>query len=243
MYRFDKNNPTPLYYQIVEIVKDKIRNKELNPGDPLPTEQWFSEQYDVSRVTIRKAMSELILLGIIERVRGKSPVVAMPKYNRKFVRLNGLHEEMQNSGMTPTSEISDVVYRPAQGIVAKNLHVEEGEKVLSFRRLRFADGIPFADQIIYLREKFCPDFDPQCLTNQSLYAILENEYGLKIDYADQTLSVKRPNLKQMEDLQIHDKLGLMQMKRTTYLDTGEVIEYTEICYVAERYEFSLRLYR
>lgn len=239
----DKTKPIPLYYQIVEDVKRKIDNREFKPGDRLPTEQWISEYYDVSRVTVRKAIEELIAAGAIYRVRGKGPVVSAPKFNRRLQRLTGLHEELTEAGMVSSSRILDVQRIGADGRIARLMGIPDGETILSFRRLRYNNQVPIADQRIYLNESFCRGFDPAVLTDRSLYQILEEEYRLQIDFADQTMSVKIPTRKQVEELDIQDKKSLLCMNRTTYLVTGEVIEYTEISYVADRYEFSIRLYR
>ena len=239
----DKSKPIPLYYQLVEIINGQIARKELGPGDKLPTEQWFSQNYDISRVTVRKALEELIQSGAIERIRGKGPVVASPKLNRKLSRLTGLHEEITESGYQSTSLIFDIEYKQAEGAIARHLHTADGEPVVTFRRLRCLDEVPFADQMIYLRTKFCENFDPKELETSSLYQILENRYHLRIDYADQTLGIKTPTKKQLEDLHLTSPTPLLRMRRTTYLNTGEVVEYTEISYVPDRYELSMRLYR
>lgn len=243
MTKIDKSKPIPLYYQLVEIINQQIARGELKPGDKLPTEQWFSYAYDISRVTVRKALGELIQAGAIERIRGKGPVVSSPKLNRKLSRLTGLHEEIEASGYQSSSRVSNIEYKQAEGIIARNLHTADGEPIVAFRRLRYLDAVPIADQMIYLRTRFCPAFDPLELETSSLYGILENRYRLVIDYADQTLGIKAPSKKHIEDLEVSEKIPLMRMRRTTYLDTGEVIEYTEIFYVSDRYELSMRLYR
>lgn len=243
MASINKTNPTPLYYQIVEDIRSQIKNHQLNPGDKLPTEQWFVEYYHVSRVTIRKALSELMAAEMIERIRGKGPIVAHPKLNRNVTRLTGLQEEISKAGMKSTSVISDIQHIAAQGKITTMMKVDEGEPLIYFHRLRFGDNIPIADQIVYLRECFCKGFNPMDLHEKSFYEILENDYSLEIDYADQTMGVKVPTKRQVEELQLTDKTSLLCMKRTTYLSSGESIEYTEVFYVANRYELSMRLYR
>lgn len=243
MSSIDKANPIPLYYQIVRDISAQIESQKLNPGDKLPTEQWLVEHYNVSRVTVRKALSDLLAAELIERERGKGPVVARPKINRDVSRLTGLQQEIAKAGLKSTSVISDISYITAQGKIAEKMNVREGEPLIRFHRLRFGDDMPIADQIIYLRECFCKGFNPMDLQEKSLFEILENDYGLKIDYAHQTMSVKVPSKRQVEELDLPDKTGLLCMKRTTFLSSGEAVEYTEISYVSNRYELSMTLYR
>ncbi|WP_316980333.1 GntR family transcriptional regulator [Shumkonia mesophila] len=241
--RIDKNKPIPLYYQIADDIKARIAKEELKPGDKLPTEQWLLEVYNVSRITIRRALSELIAAGIVDRVRGRGPVVANRKFNRRVLNLTGLQEELSNAGLVSTSRVSNISRKPGKALDARHLELEDGEMVLSFCRIRYGNGQPIASQVIYLPDALCPGFDPMRLENDSLYRILEDDYGLKIDYANQTLGVKVPSKKQLAALELRDATGLLQMARTTYLDTGRVIEFTEICYVPGRYEISMCLYR
>lgn len=239
----DKSKPIPLYYQIADDIKRRIADDELKPGDKLPTEQWLIEAYGVSRITVRRALSELIADGTVERTRGYGPVVAQPKLNRQVLRLTGLHEELAKAGLAPTSKIHGVARKPAQGTVARQLGLEEGETVLSFHRLRLADGQPIATQVIYMPDALCPGLDPNRLERDSLYRIIEQEYGLVIDYANQTVGVKVPGRRLAEELQLTECVGLLQMSRTTYLKTRQAIEYTQIYYVPGRYEISMSLYR
>ncbi len=239
----DKSKPIPLYYQIADDIKRRIADKELKPGDKLPTEQWLIEAYGVSRITVRRALSELIADGTVERTRGHGPVVAQPKLNRQVLRLTGLHEEMSKAGLAPTSKINAVVRKPAQGVVARQLGLDDGATVLSFRRLRLADGQPIATQVCYLPDALCPGFDPKRLERDSLYRILEQDYGLVIDYANQTVGVKVPGKRLVEELQLGECVGLLQMSRTTYLKSRQAVEYTQIYYVPGRYEIFMCLYR
>ncbi len=239
----DKNKPIPLYYQIADDIKRRIAANELKPGDKLPTEQWLIEAYGVSRITVRRALAELIADGTVDRTRGHGPVVAQPKLNRQVLRLTGLHEEMSRAGLHSTSKIHGIARKPAASAVARLLEVKEGEAVLSFHRLRLADGQPLATQVCYLPCALCPGFDPLRLENDSLYRIMEREYGLVIDYAEQTVGVKVPSKKLCDELKLSDCVGLLQMTRTTFLKTRQILEYTQIHYAPGRYEISMCLYR
>jgi DNA-binding GntR family transcriptional regulator len=239
----NKNHPIPLYYQIFEDIRLQIKNHELNSGDKMPTEQWLTEHYQVSRVTVRKALSELLNAELIQGVRGKGSIVAHPRINRNAASLTGLHEEIAKAGMKPTSIVSDIKRVTAQGKLTEKMGVPEGEPLLSFKRLRLGDNVPIADQTIYLLESIFKGFNPIVLQEGSFYKLAEDEFGLKIDYAEQTIDVKKPTKKQAKELQLADNTSLLRMERTTYLLSGEVVEYTEICYVPSRYKLSMKLYK
>lgn len=239
----DKNKSSPLYFQIYEDISYKVEKNILKAGDRLPTEQRLVEFYGVSRVTIRKALEELILDGIIKREHSKGAVVSSQKPKRNFLKLTSLQSEIINSGMRPSSVISGIQRVAARGTIAANLKVEEGEPLINFHRLRLGNGIPIAVQEVYIREKYCRISDIKNLGDNSLFDTLEQKYGLVIDYADQVLSAKIPTKKQHQELNMTEESALLFMKRTTYLSTGDTLEYAENFYVANRYEWSARSYR
>lgn len=88
----EKNNKYPKYKLIKDYVTDKIESKELVPGQQIPSENEFAHILNVSIITVRKAMSELVNEGIIYRVKGKGSFIAeTPKEenraNSKFLAL------------------------------------------------------------------------------------------------------------------------------------------------------------
>ncbi|MBE6830910.1 GntR family transcriptional regulator [Clostridium sp. KNHs216] len=239
----DKTKPIPLYYQIKEQIKEQIKSGELVPGDKLPTEQWYSQYYGVSRVTVRKTLGELISEGIIERMRGQGPVVSAPKFNRQLGRLTGLHEDLTSSGISATSRILSVKMIQANDVLAERMGIKENEDIISIYRVRYANKQPFAEQKIYLRDRFCHGLDAYQLETNSLLKTLEGTFQLKIAHAEQVIDAVLPTKKQCENLDISDKTPLVRMKRTTFLQNGDAVEYTEIYYVSDRYNFSMKLYR
>jgi GntR family transcriptional regulator len=239
----DKKISLPLYYQIEAQIKQQIRNGQLKLGDKLPTELWFSETYNVSRVTVRKTFSELIAKGIIERVRGKSPTIANSKFNRQTNRLTGLHEALAQNGILATSKLLNVECKKSTDYVMKMLQIGSPEMLIEVQRIRFADGKPICLQTINLREKYCKGLDIKLLEESSLYKILENDLHLEISYAQQTVSSKNASKREAEQLEIKAAGPIMHVKRTTFLSNGESIEFSDNFYAADRYTLSMTLCR
>jgi GntR family transcriptional regulator len=232
-----------LYQQIYDDIKHKIGSGEYREGQALPSEAKLCEIYGVSRVTVRKALEELENAGVIERIRGKGPIVARPKLRRNMSSLGSLQDQIREAGMTPSSVISEIRRVSAEGQIAEILQAQEGEPLVCYRRLQMGNGVPLADQRVYLREKYCPGFDPMDLQTQSLYDILEKRYSLNLNYCDQTITNQRPTAGQIESLHLTNRNSLLFTKRLTVLTNGEPVEYTETAYVPDRYELHMRLYR
>ena len=70
-FSVDKDTPIPLYYQVKKIILDRILSNELSPGEAIPTEKSFCGMYDISRTTVRQAITELVNEGYLYRVKSK----------------------------------------------------------------------------------------------------------------------------------------------------------------------------
>jgi GntR family transcriptional regulator len=239
----DKNLPVALYYQLAEIIKKQIGEHGLNPGDRLNTEKWYEETYGVSRVTVRKAFDYLISKGELSRIKNSSMVVAPKRYGREFNKLKSLFEELEASGISTYSEILESGMVKAEGIAAEKLRLKEGETVLYVSRLRYADSVPLADQRLYINYGLCRGLDPVRLKNESLFRILESEYGLLIAYADQKLRVANAGDRQCRLPGVDSGDSLLLMSRVSYTKDDIPAEYSETLYIPDRYEVSMRLYR
>lgn len=107
----DKSSAVPLYQQLKEILQKKIEN-EMKPGDALPTEPEIEEKYKVSRMTVRRAIDELVIDGLVYKKQGKGTFVREAKIVHDVEKVTSLTEEMQERGMpleTIATDISTIV--------------------------------------------------------------------------------------------------------------------------------------
>lgn len=239
----EKNKTVPLYLQIYHDVCTKVDEGILKPGDSMPTEQNLMDYYHVSRVTVRKALMELINDGIILREYSKSAIIAQKKPRKNMSRLTSLREDIISAGMVPTSMITVVQNIQANVSIAAAMNIPEGEPLIYFHRIRYGNNVPIAVQDVHIREKYCSSYDIKNLGNKSIYDTLEKERDYKIDYADMILSAKMPTKKQSQELDMTSEAPLLFMKRTAYLIDGEALEYAETYYVTSRYEWTVRSFR
>ena len=239
----DKNAAQPLYFQVKEDIKKQIEEQKLKPGDVLPTENWLCQHYGVSRVTIRKTLSELISEGVLVRDHGKAARVASIRFDRYVNRLTGLTEELKMAGIESETSIIKFEKVHADNRIAVKMGLPEGEPLFYINRLRYAAHIPMCEQAIYLRVKCCPTITAQELSDHSLYSLLETKYHQKIDYADQTVYASSPTYRQAALLEMADVSDLLCVERKTMLTDNTCVELTTSYYVASRYKYTMRLYR
>lgn len=241
--KINRRAPQPLYLQVKKDLLNQINSQELNPGDVLPTEEWLCNAYQVSRVTVRKAIEELLRDGVVERDFSKAARVAHKRMTRSLNHLDGLYEELSKNGFKPSSYILRSQQMQADETLAGALGIAAGDPVLYIDRMRYADDQPICQQIIYLNAALCPGLDPKELIRKSLYETLEKQFGLKIDYAKQTIDATTATIKQAALLEMEERSNVLKVTRNTYLKSGACVEYSESFYVACRYHLSMTLYR
>ena len=143
----DTGRSQPLYLQVQAALREAVANRTLRPDDALPPERELAAQFDVSRITIRKAIAGLVAEGVLETRHGSGTYVRT-RVEKNFAQLNSFSQEMRARGKEPSS----VWLSRSEGHVtpeeAMTLRVSPGTRVYRFRRVRRADQEPMSLQPI-----------------------------------------------------------------------------------------------
>ena len=230
----------PLYHQIVSDLKDQINRREMNNGDKLPTEKWLSEHYKVSRVTVRKALEDLIEQGYLEKRPNRGCFVIQPKFEKDLSRMRSLHRELLASGIIPSSKIISYQEVAADPWIGRHLQCEEGDIVLVIKRIRYADDRPFAEQTIYLPKVLFNEFNPWLLRDHSLHDLIEEEYSVPIISSTQTITARMPSKEQVAELDLKAGKPILHIRGTVFTEDDKVCEYSDTYFITDvvRYSFS-----
>ncbi|HID15976.1 MAG TPA: GntR family transcriptional regulator [Candidatus Atribacteria bacterium] len=245
MDKIDRRNPIPLYYQLYERLKKKINNGEFKPGTYLPSENNLAASYNVSRFTVREALSELAREGLIEKIKGRGSLVVPPKNIENLTGLHGFTEEARLSGHTPTSLVIENRLVEVPPIISEKLGLPIGSKILLLKRLRLLDNIPYAVEWAYINTMIDArilkilDMD---MSKKSLYDFFRKTLKLRLLYADETLEVTKPIPETQKLLKISKDACVVKRRRFTYIEDGKCIEYVQSLYRGDRYKFTVRLY-
>jgi GntR family transcriptional regulator len=84
LMRVDRNDHLPLYIQLKNIIEEKIKEEDLNPGDIIPSEKELQQEFGVSRITVRQAIKELENEGLVKKKQGKGTFVSFPKLSHEL---------------------------------------------------------------------------------------------------------------------------------------------------------------
>lgn len=222
--------------EIKEIVKG------LNPGDPISSEREFSEKYDISRMTVRQAINNLVNEGILVRKRGKGTFVAEQKVEQPLSGLTSFSEDMRSRGLKPLTKILSFQQISSDKNIAAKLKIAEGVPVYEVSRLRLADESPMALEISYLPANIITDLTEDTVY-ASLYEYIENELNLQISHATQTLESSLAQKSECSILQIEEGDPVLLIERFSYLQNGEAFEYVKSIYRGDRYKFVIDMKR
>jgi GntR family transcriptional regulator len=147
----DRSSYEPAYAQLVNILSEAIAGGEYQAGDQLPTEAELCAAYDVSPMTVRRAIGILLDRGAVNTARGRGTFVQPLRLSTASFRLSELHDLLRDE--TVTARILEARIMPAGPRAAASLNVPDGTRVVSIRRLLLERGEP----LIYHRESLVYD--------------------------------------------------------------------------------------
>src|SRR5246127_3237672 len=164
-----------LYSKVEEAIATEIAQGEYRPGDQLPTEDALLQRFQVSRITVRRAIQNLVSRGLLEIRRGLGTFVLSPQIEAELTKLTGFVEDMNAAGRKATARVvsQDVVASSAR--VAERLQLARGTKVMRIKRVRLADGTPISFDETYLPLRLGKQIVRNDLRLQPIFTLLEEE--------------------------------------------------------------------
>ncbi|WP_046176163.1 GntR family transcriptional regulator [Domibacillus indicus] len=238
----DKQSPLPIYFQLEHFLRGQIENGELAPGDPLPSEREYAEQLTISRMTVRQAITNLVNAGLLVRQKGRGTFVAEQKLEQKLSGLTSFTEDMKARGMTPRSTLLSFEIIPADKKIAERLALKKHTPVYEMKRIRLADEVPMALETVYISANLVKGLTEKVVAS-SLYRYIEEELGLAIGHAVQSMEAAVANETERTHLLVSKGAPVLLIERNTFLKDGKPLEYVKSSYRADRYKFTIDINR
>ncbi|MGC4945634.1 GntR family transcriptional regulator [Streptomyces sp. DT224] len=213
----------------------------LAPHAPLPSERELMQRYNVSRMTVRRAMERLTQENRVYRVQGAGTFVADPSTISKTLYLTSFSEDIRSRRMKPASRLLVLERAEADLACARDLFLAPGSPVVHLERLRLADGEPMCLENVWLPEALVPGLveegDPQ-----SLYGRLERA-GAAPEQADQMIRATVLGPREAELLSVPAQFPALHVERVTRDIRGRAVERAVSLYRADRYDYRLTITR
>lgn len=234
----NKHSKLPMYAQLFEAITQKIASGELKEGDQLPFERELCLQYEISRTTVRQAMSELEKEGYIKKIHGKGMFVQSQAVTQNLMTIYSFHEEMKRLNKHPSSKIISFKRIKPSSKVAKKLNTEK--TVYHIIRLRSANNEPILYEETWLVEDYFPGFKKEDLEQDSLYHIIKEKYNISIRKAIDTF--RAINIKAETASFLEEQVGAagLQIERLAFIDETP-IEYTIEIARSSKFEYTIEL--
>lgn len=219
---FDKKAHISLYFQLRESLTQKILSRQWEPGARIPTEKELCELYDVSRITVRKALDELEQMGYIVRRQGKGNYVNPNSMEQKLSKFYSFSEEIKRLGRQETAQLLSFDVQEATPAQARKLGVPSGARLMRVRRLRLVDLSPYGIEMSFIPERLIPGLTSVEVQKLGLYKSL-NLHGLYPNHAIETLRAVNLSTADAKLLHVKANEAAVNLERVTYAD-GDVVE-------------------
>lgn len=230
--------------QIQRTLIQEIRQGHYDLDGRLPSERELSERFNVSRMTARQALQGLLQKGWAYTQAGKGTYIRRLSFRQDLARLTSFSEDMRAFGLEPSSKTLKAHHLPASAEVAAKLGIESGTSVVEIRRVRLANRQPVAIETCYLIDALVPGLlDRHDFARESLYSVLQYDYGFTLDHADQTIRARIATDEEAELLAMTDEDHpvVLQLSRVTYTPHDRPVECVYSVYRAAFYEFHASL--
>ncbi|MFA9556599.1 GntR family transcriptional regulator [Evansella sp. AB-rgal1] len=239
----NKNSPIPIYYQLEELIRNNIENGIFREGDLVPSERTLSEEYGISRMTIRQALTNLVKEGLLVREKGKGTFVAKKKLEQPLMNLTSFSEDMKGRGLEPSTILIGFEEVQLSATECKELNIDVKSISYRVKRLRLADGIPMAYEELVSPKSLLGEVNETMFLQKSFYNHIEEKLKLRIDSAKQTLEPAISN--EIESNLLHIKIGspVLLMRRIGFLADGTPFELVKSVYRGDRYKFITEMKR
>jgi GntR family transcriptional regulator len=228
----DPNQPSPLYAQLRDTIREAIEEGKLQPRETLPAEREIVSRMNVSRITVRKAIAELVDEGLLIRQQGSGTFVAS-RVEKQFFQLSSFSEDMAARGFTVRNEW----IRKDSGTItpdeALTFGLSPGSRVFRLQRVRYANEIPMAVEYATIAGFALKSEDE---IGKSLYDALEAA-GNRPVRALQRMRAVMFEGEQAELLRVAERTPALFIERRGFNQAGRMIELTKSWYCGDAYDF------
>ena len=236
----DKFSPLPLYIQVENYLQNQIEKDGLKPGDPVPSENQLATLLNISRMTARQAINNLVLKGVLARKRGLGTFVNDPDPERiemPLDKLRGFSQRSHQTGKQPVNRVLRFETLPASCEIAGLLQIAEGDKVYYMERLRCLDNDPVVLEQSYMVCALVPEMSRDILKASKYQYLISTD--LKPAHADREYLAEIPSEYVAGLLKLQRNEPVLKARSLVFLEEQTPLEYSEVSYNQKRYKFTL----
>ncbi|MFC8076963.1 GntR family transcriptional regulator [Streptomyces sp. NPDC057307] len=245
-----------LHRKVAQHLRERIESGVIAPGSRMPSERVLAHQFDVSRVTVRQALKDLEVAGLVKVVAGarwvRAETASAPASMRPGEQdaesieegatgLVSFSDLAAANGLTSSSKVLKCLTRAGSLDEADLLGIAPGAPVVELVRLRYLDGIPTLIDFSLIPEGPAPGLGEHDFTTASLYSTLAERYGLHAKRADCVIEARGASADLAEKLGLGPGDPVLEIVQTTYDENRRVVQWCRSVYRGDRYRFRAAL--
>lgn len=196
----------PKYYTVKKKIIEMINSEEFIDSGMIPSERELMSLFNVSRITARRAVDDLVNEGYLYRIQGKGTFIKSDEADHDLISIMSCTEDIIKMGMTPSKKLIYSEILEADKVRVKRLQLLNGDKVLMLKRVYYANEDPLNYTTVYLPCKIFPGIENYNFEKESIYNIIENVYNTKITKTHRTLEA----VLALDEVAEHLKLNVSQ---------------------------------
>ncbi|PKM67251.1 MAG: GntR family transcriptional regulator [Firmicutes bacterium HGW-Firmicutes-2] len=223
-----------IYQDVKKELTYRIHEGVYKAGEKIPSERDLSLAFKVSRMTIRQALSELVVEGALYKSMGRGTFVSSPSLYQE--NLKSFTQTLIGQGMMPSTKVIEVATISQMKKISQWLNVDQMSPYYKVKRLRLGDGVPIALETIYIPKKYAEELPKHDLTH-SLYKILEQEYGYDLTHITCDIEANISSRIIMEAMGLNKQTALLKITGITYAQNDLKLFYEESYYRSELYKY------
>lgn len=229
----------PLYATIAGRAEARIRAGEWAPGDRLPPERELCRDMDVSRATLRQALAELEQRGLVSRRQGRGTFVTRPRVQADLAGFFSYGEALRARGLDPVTRVRSAAVVEAGRAIAAELGILPGDPVVHLERIRMVEAEPLILESSHLPAAAFPGLETRDLAGHSLYQVLREDYGCRVETAVETLEPVILTPREAQLLGVPRNAPALMVRRVTTDASGRRVEHTQALLRGDRTRFLL----
>jgi len=208
-----------------EYLEGYFLEHDLKPGDRLPSERELCEMWGVSRTTLRSAVARMEADGLLYTRPGSGTFIAPAKFNRNLQDLHSFTWSAEHQGMTLKTRLLDLKRMECDKTLARHFGQVLGYPLYKIVRLRVVDNIPLMVESAFIPAERVEGLEKADLERRSLFAVLEEEYGMIPSWGEEKVSITYATADEAELMGVQEGAPLFWIVSQTYDQTGNLMEY------------------
>lgn len=243
VFSVDKKSPVPIYHQISFALRERIIDEMLQSGDKLPSEHTLAEEYGVSRITLRQALSELERDGIISKQRGRGVFVHInPKpLVQEFNLPSLLGRKLNQEGINIEPEV--ITIKQCKGISSINekLQLQEDEMLVFIKRLFLYNNKPIALNRSWIAASKVPNIEEEGLIHNHLSITLTDRYNLETVSIHNTIEASHCSASDLKLLEIAYQTPMCIITAISFGIDSKPIEFSRTTWLGDHVKFTFNI--